>query len=137
MATQEAIPAAAPSPPPAEGMVWIPGGTFLMGSDRHYPEEAPAHKVKVPGFWMDPHTVTNREFRRFVEATGHVTLAEKPANAEDYPGAKPELLVPSSVMFRKTAGPVDLRNPYNWWTYVAGADWKHPRGPEKIGRAHV
>src|SRR5499426_2586592 len=115
---------------PTEGMVWIPGGRFLMGSDHHYPEEAPAHKVKVRGFWMDPHTVTNREFQRFVEATGHVTLAEKPANADDYPGAKPELLVPSSVMFRRTAGPVDLRNPYNWWTYVAGADWRHPRGPK-------
>jgi formylglycine-generating enzyme len=113
-----------------EEMVRIPGGTFLMGSDHHYPEEAPAHKVKVRGFWMDPHTVTNREFQRFVEETGHVTLAEKPANAADYPGAKPEMLVPSSVMFRRTAGPVDLRNPYHWWTYVAGADWRHPRGPE-------
>jgi sulfatase modifying factor 1 len=112
------------------GMAWIPGGTFLMGSDRHYPEEAPAHKVKVPGFWMDPYTVTNRDFQRFVDATGHVTLAERPANAEDYPGAKPELLVPSSVVFRKSAGPVDLRNPHNWWTYVAGADWRHPRGPD-------
>jgi formylglycine-generating enzyme required for sulfatase activity len=111
-------------------MAWIPGGTFLMGSDVHYPEEKPAHKVKVDGFWIDPHAVTNREFARFVEETGHVTLAEKPADAADYPGAKPELLVPSSVMFRRTEGPVDLRNPYQWWTYVAGADWRHPRGPE-------
>jgi len=111
-------------------MIRIPAGTFRMGSEKHYPEEAPVHKVKVRGFWIDPHTVTNLEFQRFVEATGHVTLAEKPANAADYPGAKPELLVPSSVMFRKTTGPVDLRNPYNWWTYVAGADWRHPRGPE-------
>ena len=93
-----------PGKPPAEGMVWIPGGTFLMGSDRHYPEEAPAHKVTVDGFWMDRHTVTNAEFERFVEATGYVTLAERPANAADYPGAKPELLVPSSVVFKKTAG---------------------------------
>src|SRR5262250_2366846 len=115
--------------PPFENMVWIPGGTFLMGSDRHYPEEAPAHKVTVNGFWMDRHTVTNREFKRFVDATGHVTLAERPANAEDYPGAKPEMLVPSSVMFRKSDGPVDLRNYYNWWVYVPGADWRHPRGP--------
>jgi formylglycine-generating enzyme required for sulfatase activity len=111
-------------------MAWIPGGAFLMGSDRHYPEEAPVHKVAVRGFWMDTRTVTNREFARFVEATGHVTLAEKPANAADYPGAKPEMLVPSSVMFRKAGGPVDLHNPYNWWTYVAGADWRHPRGPD-------
>ena len=116
--------------PEQTGMARIPGGTFLMGSDHHYPEEKPAHKVSVPGFWMDTHTVTNREFERFVAATGHVTLAEKPANAEDYPGAKPEMLVPSSVMFRKSDGPVDLRNHYNWWTYVAGADWRHPRGPE-------
>src|SRR6185369_10735368 len=118
------------APAGAEGMVWIPGGPFLMGSDKHYPEEAPAHKVKVHGFWMDARTVTNREFERFVRETGHVTLAEKPANAADYPGAKPELLVPSSVMFQKAAGPVDLRDPYNWWTYVAGADWRHPRGPQ-------
>ena len=118
-----------PGKPPAEGMVWIPGGTFLMGSNDHYPEEAPAHTVTVSGFWMDRYAVTNAEFRRFVEATGYVTLAERPANPADYPGAKPELLVPSSVVFRKTAGPVDLRNPHNWWTYVRGADWRHPRGP--------
>ncbi|HKP29195.1 MAG TPA: formylglycine-generating enzyme family protein [Gemmatimonadales bacterium] len=112
------------------GMARIPGGTFLMGSDKHYPEEAPAHKVNVGAFWMDTHTVTNRDFQRFVDATGYVTLAEKPANAEDYPGALPEMLAPSSVMFRKADGPVDLRNHYNWWTYVAGASWRHPRGPE-------
>src|SRR5262249_37045481 len=115
---------------PADTMVWIPGGTFRMGSDHHYPEEAPAHKVKVDGFWISRHTVTNADFRRFVDATGYVTLAERPANAMDYPDAKPELLVPSSVVFAKTSGPVDLRNPYNWWTYVAGAAWRHPRGPE-------
>jgi formylglycine-generating enzyme len=109
-------------------MLWIPGGTFRMGSDSHYPEEAPAHQVKVSGFWMDGYSVTNAEFKRFVEASGYVTLAERPANAVDYPGARPELLVPSSVVFQKTAGPVDTRNAYNWWTYVAGADWRHPRG---------
>ena len=117
-------------PARTDGMAWIPGGTFLMGSDQHYPEEAAAHKVSVRGFWMDRYAVTNRDFQAFVEATGHVTLAEKPADASKYPGAKPELLVPSSVMFQKTPGPVDLRNPYQWWTYVAGADWRHPRGPE-------
>ena len=113
-----------------DGMVRIPGGTFTMGSDRHYPEEAAAHKVSVGGFWMDRTTVTNRDFKAFVDATGHVTLAEKPADAASYPGAKAELLVPSSVMFKKADAPVDLRNPYLWWTYVAGADWRHPRGPE-------
>jgi formylglycine-generating enzyme required for sulfatase activity len=111
-------------------MVHIPRGTFRMGSDHHYPEEAPAHEVTVDEFWIDIHTVTNAEFRRFVEATGYVTLAEKPADPAMYPGAKPELLAPSSVVFVKTSTPVDLRNPYQWWTYVRGADWKHPRGPE-------
>src|SRR5690606_29779854 len=110
-------------------MVWIPGGTFLMGSDRHYPEEAPVHRVRVDGFWMDRHAVTNADFRRFVDATGYVTVAERPADPKDYPGAQPEMLVPSSVVFRKTRGPVDLRDPYAWWTYVAGADWRHPQGP--------
>ena len=128
MATQEATPASAPPRPPAENMVWIPGGTFLMGSDRHYPEEAPAHKVKVAGFWIGAYAVTNAEFARFVDATGYVTVAERPADPADYPGAQPELLVPASVVFKKTHGPVDLSNPYNWWTYVAGADWRHPRG---------
>ena len=111
-------------------MVWIPGGTFLMGSDRHYAEEGPAHKVKVAGFWIGAYAVTNAEFARFVDATGYVTVAERPADAADYPGAPPELLVPASVVFKKTRGPVDLGNPYNWWTYVAGADWRHPRGPD-------
>ena len=118
------------SPPGAGGMVWIPGGTFQMGSDHHYPEEAPAHRVAVNGFWMDQHAVTNADFNHFVESTGYVTVAERPANAADYPGAKPELLVPSSVMFVKAARRVDLRNSYNWWSYVAGASWRHPRGPE-------
>ncbi|MER9274987.1 formylglycine-generating enzyme family protein [Mesorhizobium sp. M0643] len=110
-------------------MVWVPGGTFLMGSDSHYPEEAPAHRVKVDGFWMDEFTVTNRDFEQFVAATEHVTLAEKPANPDDYPGALPDLLAPSSMMFRKPAMQVDLGNHYNWWVYVRGANWRHPRGP--------
>ncbi|MEJ0007313.1 MAG: SUMF1/EgtB/PvdO family nonheme iron enzyme [Steroidobacteraceae bacterium] len=111
-------------------MAYIPPGTFQMGSDRHYPEEAPAHKVRVNGFWIDKYAVTNFDFNRFVQQTGYVTMAERPANAQDYPGAAPELLVPSSVMFRRTSGPVDLGNHFNWWMYMAGADWKHPRGPE-------
>src|SRR5262245_36197433 len=87
--------------PPFENMVWVPGGTFLMGSDKHYPEEAPAHEVTVDGFWMDRYTVTNEEFRKFVEATKHVTSAERAPKADDYPGAQPELLVPASVVFNK------------------------------------
>ena len=115
---------------PDEGMVWVPGGTFTMGSDEHYPEEAPAHRVMVDGFWMDRHTVTNREFGRFIDATGYVTLAERPANPDDYPGALPELLQPSSTVFSRPLGPVDMRNHYNWWAYVRGADWRHPSGPQ-------
>ncbi|MEP7275503.1 MAG: formylglycine-generating enzyme family protein [Betaproteobacteria bacterium] len=111
-------------------MVWIAGGTFAMGSDKHYPEEAPVHQVMVDGFWMDRHSVTNAQFARFVRATGHVTLAERPANPADYPGALPELLVPSSVMFAKPPEKVDLADCYNWWVYTAGADWRHPWGPQ-------
>jgi formylglycine-generating enzyme required for sulfatase activity len=110
-------------------MVWIPGGRYRMGSDDHYPEESPAHDVTVDGFWMDRYTVTNAGFRRFADATGHRTVAEQSANAADYPGAKAELLVPASVVFHKARHPVDLRNHYNWWAYVPGADWQHPEGP--------
>jgi formylglycine-generating enzyme required for sulfatase activity len=121
--------AAVADDPPAPGMVWVPGGTFVMGSDSHYPEEAPAHRVSVNGFWIDQHTVTNREFARFVAETGHVTLAERSPDPADYPGAKPELLVPASTVFRRPAHRVDLRNHYNWWIYVPGADWRSPQGP--------
>ena len=125
------------SPAPAKGrpdtkMAWIPGGTFLMGSDAHYPEEAPAHRATVGAFWMDQYAVTNTDFRRFVDATGYVTLAERPANAADYPGAKPEMLLPASVMFKKATHPVDLGNHYNWWEYVQGANWRHPRGSREL-----
>jgi formylglycine-generating enzyme len=115
---------------PFPGMRWVPGGTFLMGSNKHYPEEAPAHKVAVDAFWIDECTVTNAQFRRFVGATGHVTLAERPPNAEDYPGAKPELLVPASVVFVRPRRRVSLDDPHQWWRFVQGADWRHPRGPE-------
>lgn len=112
-----------------ENMAWIEGGSYRMGSDRHYPEEAPAHTVSVDGFWIDCTTVTNADFARFVRETGYVTLAERPADPAQYPGADPSMLHPSSVVFRKPPGPVDLTNHYNWWTYVPGADWRHPEGP--------
>ena len=112
-----------------DGMVRIPGGTFRMGSDHHYPEEAPAREATVGAFLMDPRTVTNAEFARFADETKHVTVAERPVDPAQYPDAKPELLIPSSVVFEKAAGPVDMSNHYNWWTYVPGADWRHPRGP--------
>jgi formylglycine-generating enzyme required for sulfatase activity len=114
---------------PRDNMVWIPGGEFLMGSDNHYPEEAPAHRVRVDGFWLDRYPVTNRDFARFVDATGYLTLAERPANPEDYPGALPEMLAPSSTMFKKPSSPVDMGNHLNWWVYVRGANWRNPRGP--------
>ena len=110
-------------------MAWVPGGTFVMGSDEHYPEEAPAHPVTVDGFWIDQHAVTNKEFARFVRATRHVTVAERAPDAADYPGAKPELLVAGSSVFVQPSHRVDLSNPYDWWTWVPGADWRHPLGP--------
>jgi sulfatase modifying factor 1 len=119
----------APGPPPAKDMVWIPGGTFMMGSDHHYPEEAPAHPVTVDGFWMDRTQVTNRAFRRFVKETGYVTVAERAPRAEDYPGALPEMLVAGSVVFQQPPGPVPMNTHYNWWAWVPGANWRHPEGP--------
>jgi formylglycine-generating enzyme required for sulfatase activity len=100
-----------------------------MGSDRHYPEEAPAHFVKVDGFWMDRKPVTNREFRSFVEATGYVTFAEIPPDPKDYPGALPEMLNAASLVFTPPGRPVDLRDFRNWWVFTRNADWRRPYGP--------
>jgi formylglycine-generating enzyme len=136
----------APSPDQVQGdsvgspfpdMVWISDGSFLMGSNTHYPEEAPTHHVTVSGFWIDKYPVTNGEFRSFVAETGYVTLAERPPDPAMYPGAQPEMLVPGSVVFQAPLRPVDMRNHYSWWNWVAGADWRHPEGPESsiAGRA--
>jgi formylglycine-generating enzyme required for sulfatase activity len=114
----------------AKDMVWVEGGQFNMGSDHHYPEEAPRHTVRVDGFWIDRAPVTNRQFAQFVEATGHVTTAEIAPDAKDYPGALPEMLKPGSLLFVPTACPVDTSNWSNWWTFSFGADWRHPLGPE-------
>ena len=119
----------APGRPPARDMVWIPGGRFRMGSDHHYPEEAPAHWVAVEGFWMDRAPVTNSQFLRFVKATGHVTVAERPADPAAYPDARAELLQPASIVFVPPPGPIAMGDPYRWWQYVPGADWRHPEGP--------
>src|SRR5262249_3364943 len=110
-------------------MIWIEGGSFMMGSDRHYREEAPAHRVSVKGFWIDTPPVTHAQFGLFKKATQSLSLAELPANPEDYPGAKAELLAPSSVVFERPRQRVDMTNAYNWWRYVRGADWRHPFGP--------
>jgi formylglycine-generating enzyme len=107
-------------------MVRIPGRTFRMGSDEHYPEEAPGHRVSVDGLWMDATPVTNAEFAAFVEETGYTTVAERPLDPADFPGAPPENLVAGSLVFRRTPGPVDLRHLSQWWTWTAGACWRHP-----------
>jgi formylglycine-generating enzyme required for sulfatase activity len=99
-----------------------------MGSDDHYPEEAPAHQVRVDAFAISPTTVTNREFAAFVDATGYVTIAERPLDPADYPGAPLENLVAGSLVFTMTPGPVDLRHLSQWWTWTPGASWHHPEG---------
>ena len=99
-----------------------------MGSDDFYPEERPVHRVSVDGFWMDATPVTAAQFRRFVRETAYVTVAERPLDAALYPDADPELLVPGSIVFRMTSGPVDLDDNRNWWEYVPGAYWKRPGG---------
>jgi formylglycine-generating enzyme required for sulfatase activity len=109
-------------------MIWIPGGKFLMGSNDFYPEERPVHEVTIDGFWIDQFEVTNKEFEKFVIETGHVTVAERPLNPKDFPGAPPENLVPGAMVFRKSTGPVDLKNYANWWSWTPGANWCHPRG---------
>jgi formylglycine-generating enzyme required for sulfatase activity len=110
-------------------MVWIPGGVFTMGSDHHYREEAPAHRVAVDGFWIDRRQVTNREFRQFVRETGYVTVAERVPDAAMYPGALPDMLVPGSLVLSPPAYRVPLDNHYQWWRWSPGADWRHPEGP--------
>jgi sulfatase modifying factor 1 len=111
------------------GMVWVAGGTFRMGSDRHYPEEAPAHAVRVDGFWIDRTPVTNREFLRFGKAAGHVTLAELAPDPKDYPDALPHMLRAGSLAFSPPKGPVDLNDWSLWWQFKFGANWRRPYGP--------
>ncbi len=110
-------------------MVWIPAQTTVVGSDTHYPEEGPAREVTVDGFWMQQHQVTNAQFAEFVDATGYVTVAERPLDPATYPGAPPENLQPGSLVFQRTTGPVDLRDVSQWWRWTPGACWNHPRGP--------
>jgi formylglycine-generating enzyme len=119
-----------PEPAPA-GMTWIPGGEFWMGTqDDHMPDARPWHRVYVDGFWMDTTEVTNEQFARFVKATGYVTVAERKPRQEDYPQAPPENLVAGSVVFSPPDHPVALDNHLRWWSYVPGANWRHPEGPK-------
>src|SRR5579864_1341943 len=118
-----------PEPAPA-GMTWIPGGQFWMGTtDDHMADARPWHRVYVDGYWMDKTEVTNEQFARFVKATSYVTVAERKPRPEDYPHALPEKLVAGSVVFSPPDHAVDLDNHFRWWNYVAGANWRHPEGP--------
>jgi formylglycine-generating enzyme required for sulfatase activity len=110
-------------------MRWVDPGVFAMGSEDFYPEEGPVHGVELDGFWIDEHPVTVAEFRRFVKATGYATCAERKPDPEAYPDADPALLVPGSLVFRMTRGPVDLRDVRNWWEWTPGAFWRRPEGP--------
>lgn len=128
-----------PSKPWPKGMVWIPSGEFTMGCDASYahPNERPTHRVRLDGFWMDEHAVTNAQFRKFVAATGYKTVAERPIDWEELkkqapPGTpKPpdEMLQPGSLVFTPPGRPVDTRDLSNWWTWTTGANWRHPQGP--------
>ena len=132
--------AVAPGPAP-EGMVWIPGGEFSMGAADPLGKDAnvvgmqatedsrPIHRVAVDGFWMDATEVTNRQFAEFVKATGYVTVAERTPTAEEFPGAPPENLVAGSVVFSPPDHAVPLDTHFRWWSYVPGANWRHPAGP--------
>jgi formylglycine-generating enzyme required for sulfatase activity len=115
---------------PDNDMVSIPGGVFKMGSEHFYPEEGPVQEVHVDGFLMDRYTVTNSQFACFVAETRYVTMAERTPNAKDYPGVPPECLVPGASVFHRTPGPVDRRDYTNWWSWVPGANWSHPFGPQ-------
>ena len=121
--------AAGPARGLTKNMVWVPGGSFLMGSAEFYPEERPVRQVSVGGFWIDSRPVTVAQFRRFVRSTGYVTVAERPLDPAVYPDADPALLVPGSLVFFATSGPVDLRDVSQWWRYTPGACWRHPGGP--------
>ncbi len=118
------------APTAHDEMVRITGGTFRMGSEQFYPEERPVHTVTVDSFRMDPTTVTNARYGRFVAETGYVTVAERPLAPADYPGVPPENLVPGAMVFYPTNGPVDLGNYANWWRWVPGASWQRPFGPD-------
>ena len=121
-------PTTPPGPAP-DGMVWIPGGEFWMGADE-FPDAQPWHRVYVDGFWMDRTEVTNDQFEKFVKATGYVTIAERTPRAEDFPGASPENLVAGSVVFSPPNHPVKLNDHFQWWSYIDGANWRHPEGPK-------
>ena len=135
------IPNTTPAPDSApEGMAWIPGGEFSMGAHdapdmndvgmRATTDSRPIHRVYVDSLWMDKTDVTNEEFAKFAKATGYVTVAERKPRAEDFPGAPPENLIAGSVVFSPPDHAVPLNDHFQWWSYVQGANWRHPFGPE-------
>jgi formylglycine-generating enzyme len=113
----------------ADDLVRIPAQTAVVGSDAHYSEEGPARTVRVDAFWIQNHLVTNADFAEFVDATGYVTVAERQLDPADYPDAPVENLQPGSMVFTRTAGPVDLKHLSQWWAWTPGASWRHPVGP--------
>jgi formylglycine-generating enzyme len=134
------IPNAVPAPGSVDGMAWISGGEFSMGAQdapdmndvamHATTDSRPIHRVYVDGFWMDKTDVTNEEFAKFAEATSYVTVAERKPRAEDFPGAPPENLVAGSVVFSPPDHAVPLNDHFQWWSYVHGANWRHPLGPD-------
>ncbi|TFV58270.1 formylglycine-generating enzyme family protein [Mycobacterium sp. PS03-16] len=111
-------------------LVALPGGSFRMGSTQFYPEEVPVHTVTVAPFAIERHPVTNAQYAAFVEDTGYVTVAERALDPALYPGVSPADLMPGALVFRPTAGPVDLRDWRQWWDWAPGACWRHPHGPD-------
>ncbi|MGV0741205.1 formylglycine-generating enzyme family protein [Mycolicibacterium sp. XJ870] len=114
-------------------LVEVPGGTFRMGSIAFYPEEAPVHTVTVADFAVERHPVTNAQFAEFIDATGYLTVAERPLDPALYPSVAAEDLQPGALVFRPTAGPVDLLDWRQWWDWAPGASWRHPFGPHRDG----
>lgn len=111
------------------GMTRVSGGEFLMGSDRHHPEERPARRVSVGAFFIDRHEVSNAQFAEFVKATGYVTMVERPVDSSKYKGAQPELLKPGSIVFKTPSTVVGMADMTQWWAYTPGANWRQPEGP--------
>jgi formylglycine-generating enzyme required for sulfatase activity len=118
-----------------DGMVWVPGGTFEMGSDE-FSDTRPVHPVSINGFWMDEHEVTNAQFAAFVKATGYKTVAEQPLDPANYPDVPADQLVPGSAVFTPPPAEVSLTNPLVWWKYVPGASWQRPNGPNSSIKGH-
>ncbi len=117
-----------------KNMIKIPSGKFLMGSENYPKEKKPVHEVTVDGFYIDKYEVTNADYKKFSDETGYITVAERPLDPEEYPTVDPKDLIPGALVFKRTQGPVDLSDYFNWWMWVPGACWKNPKGPAKFGK---